>query len=293
MANEIVFNYTSGLTLYALLFDATGQIWNGSAFVAPGSTNWTDYDIALAEVATATGIYRATMPSVSAGAYTYTIRQRAGGAPAVTDAVVGSGALSWSGVAATYTAATYTTATTVKTYLGISGSGDDTLLGTLCSAAQSLIDAYTGRTFAADSDSTRYLDPTVCAEGLTLRIPWDLCAITSITSGGAAVASTEYVTQPRYSTPYYALELRVTATAQWTYTTDPADGVAITGRWAYSTTAPADIAQAATRLAAWLYRQKDAQTFDTTAQTDMGIITVPQGLPKDVIRLLAPYRRQL
>ena len=35
MANELVINYPTGATLYAMLFDATGQIWNGSAFAAP------------------------------------------------------------------------------------------------------------------------------------------------------------------------------------------------------------------------------------------------------------------
>ena len=33
MANELVINHPTGSTLYVQLFDATGQIWNGSAFV--------------------------------------------------------------------------------------------------------------------------------------------------------------------------------------------------------------------------------------------------------------------
>jgi len=57
MANELVIHYPTGATLYALLFDATGQVYNGSTFGAPGSASWTDYDIAMTEAATATGIY--------------------------------------------------------------------------------------------------------------------------------------------------------------------------------------------------------------------------------------------
>jgi hypothetical protein len=99
MANELILNYTAGATLYALLFDATGQIYNGATFEAPGSANWTNYDIALSEAATATGIYRGSMPAVAAGAYSYVVRKQAGGTPAVSDVVVGVGSLQWSGTA--------------------------------------------------------------------------------------------------------------------------------------------------------------------------------------------------
>ena len=70
MANELVLDYATGNTLYAMLFNASGQVWNGSAFAAPSSASWTDYDIAMAEVATATGIYRGSMPAVAVGFYT-------------------------------------------------------------------------------------------------------------------------------------------------------------------------------------------------------------------------------
>jgi hypothetical protein len=99
MANELLINYPTGATLYALLFDATGQVWNGSAFVAPGSAAWTDYDIAMSEVATATGLYRASMPAAAAGVYGWTVRKQAGGAPAVGDIAVGAGEIRWTGTA--------------------------------------------------------------------------------------------------------------------------------------------------------------------------------------------------
>ena len=37
------------------------------------------------------------------------------------------------------------------------------------------------------------------------------------------------------------------------------------------------------------YRQKDAQVFDVTAVPDAGVITVPQGIPADVKRILRSY----
>ena len=99
MANELVINHPTGATLYALLFDATGNVWNGSAFAAPGSASWTDYDIAMSEVATATGIYRASMPAAAAGAYGWVVRKQAGASPAVSDVAVGTGRIEWNGTA--------------------------------------------------------------------------------------------------------------------------------------------------------------------------------------------------
>ena len=182
----------------------------------------------------------------------------------------------------------YTNSAEVKRYLGIAASTDDALLGELIASAQSWLEGRTGRVFEASADGTRYVSMAY-VDGCTLRLPWDLCAITSVTSGGATVASTQYVTRPRYATPYYALELRETSAYTWTYATDPEDAVAIVGKWAYSVTAPKDIAQATKRLVGYLYRQKDAQVFDVTAQLDMGGITLPQGFPADVRQLIARY----
>jgi hypothetical protein len=44
-------------------------------------------------------------------------------------------------------------------------------------------------------------------------------------------------------------------------------------------------------LAGYYYRQKDAGVFDTTAIPDMGVIQVPQGIPRDVQLILNPYRK--
>lgn len=91
MANEITYHSAadSGNTVYAMLENTVGQVWNGSTFEAPASGNWGNYDIPMTEAATSTGIFRADMPGASAGTYSYTIRLQAGGSPAVTDAVLG------------------------------------------------------------------------------------------------------------------------------------------------------------------------------------------------------------
>lgn len=188
----------------------------------------------------------------------------------------------------------YTSAATVKSYLGIEGSGDDTLIGTLITAAQAWIDAYTGRTFEASADAERYFDCVAgVIEGRRLWLDRDLCSITTITNGDSTeVTSAQYVTRPRNDTPYYAIDLLSSAGIYWTYTDDVEDAITVDGKWAYSASAPSDVAQACTRLAAYLYQQKDAQVFDTTAMPEAGVITVPQGMPRDVKLMLAPYLRR-
>ena len=50
--------------------------------------------------------------------------------------------------------------------------------------------------------------------------------------------------------------------------------------------------RATVRLAAWLYKQKDSQIFDTTAYPELGVVEIPPGLPKDVAALLPWLRRK-
>ena len=186
----------------------------------------------------------------------------------------------------------YCAASDVKTYLGITGSGDDTLIGSLCTRAQAMVDAYTGRTFEASSNTDRKFDAIRDVKGQVLYLDADLASINSVTNGDATVVtSAQYVTEPRTATPYHALRILGSANIAWTYSTDPENAITVNGKWAYSTAAPADIVHATIRWAAYLYRAKDAQVFDVTASPELGIITVPQGIPADVQKILDPYRR--
>ena len=184
----------------------------------------------------------------------------------------------------------YTTAADVKTLLGISGSGDDTLLGVLVAAAQAAVDAYCNRTFEASTNTIRYFDaigPHI--EGAKLYLDRDLCAINSVTNGDAAVI-TAYVTLPANDTPYYALKLKTTSGTTWTYSTDWESAIAISGKWAYSTSAPANIVHATKLLAAFYYRQKDSPLQDVTA-IEAGVVIKPLAFPDAVRGILAGYRK--
>ena len=188
----------------------------------------------------------------------------------------------------------YTTLADLKEYLGISVATDDDLLTDFITRAQQAIDTHCLRTFEASGDTTKKLDAVEDVDGMTLyvRAAGDLCAITTVTNGdGTVLAATDYVTQPRSITPYYGLRLLASSGYAWTYSTDPENAISIAGRWAYSTTAPADIVQACARLAAWYYHQKD-NSADLDRPVIAGNATVlPARLPSDVLQMLAPYRR--
>lgn len=188
----------------------------------------------------------------------------------------------------------YATLAQVKAELGITATTDDTLFNDLIPEAKAAIDLDTGRTFEAAADSTRYFDADrdVCDDRRTLWLRDDLCAITTVTNGDSvAVSSTERVTEPRNTTPYYAIKLLSSSGKTWTYTDDAENAITIVGRWAYSTTPPAAITRACVRLVAYWYRLKDSQVFDVTADPESGQIIIPKGLPADVKRILDPYRR--
>lgn len=186
----------------------------------------------------------------------------------------------------------YATAADVRQYLGINSTVDDALLTALCARAQAAIEMYCGRLFEASDNTTRTFDAVGRhIDGVRLVFDRDLCSINSVTNGdGVAVAANEYVTLPRSDTPYYGIQLKTSAGKAWTYSTSWEGAIAISGKWAYSATAPADIVQAAIRLAAFYYRQKDAQLQDVTA-IEAGLVVRPIGMPADVQVLLRPYKR--
>lgn len=49
---------------------------------------------------------------------------------------------------------------------------------------------------------------------------------------------------------------------------------------------PYDVQLAVMRWAAYLYDQKDTGVYETSVIPDMGVVTVPQGIPKDVARVI-------
>lgn len=181
---------------------------------------------------------------------------------------------------------------TLKRYLGITSTNDDTLLTECITRAQALIDDHTARTFEAAADTTRTFDAVADVDGPLLFLDDDLCQITSVTNGdGVVVAANEYTTQPRNETPYHALRLLASAGKSWTYEDDHEDAISIVGRWAWSVTAPVAIQQATIRLASYIYRQKDTSNdLDRTVVVGNSTL-LPSELPSDLTQMLDYYRR--
>lgn len=107
MANEIQATYDSGSTLYALIFNAAGQVWRNNApqqFLAYVAGAIGVYDIPLSEIATNTGEYRADWPihaNMVEGIYSMVLFDQAGGSPVVVDdeRIGETGIMYWDGSA--------------------------------------------------------------------------------------------------------------------------------------------------------------------------------------------------
>ena len=184
-----------------------------------------------------------------------------------------------------------------------SDTADDALIAQLLTRAQALIETETRRLFEASADTTRYFSVLEDTDWMWLLLDHDLCAITSIDTGdGNVYATSDYhvsdgtllwVTEPANSTPIHAIKLLQSSGLVWTYTTDPENAIAVTGRWAYSTTAPADIVHATVRLAVWLYHQRDAGgEGDRPVITADGSVVLPSRLPADVADICSNYVRR-
>ena len=191
----------------------------------------------------------------------------------------------------------YCTVTQVKAYIdpdGQMGSGDDSLLSDLIDRAQKYIETATGRVFEVSAASERYFDALQDVDGRVLYLDYDLAAITSVTNGdGNTVSSNDYVTEPRNSTPYYALRLKTSTTTYWTYNDTPENAITVNGHWGYSQSPPADITQACIRLAAAMYRGRDVagDALDGATVSAEGIVIRPGAIPRYVSAVIRQYRR--
>jgi len=181
----------------------------------------------------------------------------------------------------------------VLTYGDIASSADDPLLLELIDRAQKIIEKHTARIFEASANTARTFDAVRDVEKRTLYLDQDLASLNSVTNGdGNAIATSVIVTEPRNRTPYFALTIRSDQTTSWTYNDYPENAISISGKWAYSTTAPDDIVQATVRLATFLYRQREShESLDRPLLTGDGVTILPVHLPADVLQLLKPYIR--
>lgn len=183
----------------------------------------------------------------------------------------------------------YTTINEARQYLGISAASvaDDALLNRLIHAATSAIDNYCRRHFEARA-GTRYYDASA-VDGQVLHLDADLLSVLLLRNGDedrTPFDSYQFRLLPLNDAPAQAILLD----SDYSWDTS-GDYIAVQGNWGYSAEPPAAIQQACLEYVAYLYRLKDAQTFDVTATPELGVITVPKGMPQSVAVKLAPYVR--
>ena len=184
----------------------------------------------------------------------------------------------------------YATTAQVKTYLGLTVSTDDTLLGTLLLSAQAMIERAAGRLFEADTATVRYFTlADLDRDSGVLWLNGDLCTLTGVTNGdGTTVATGDVQTLPINTPPWYGLRINP-AVGTFTSGHTTAERIAITGKWSYSASAPADIVQATIRMTAFLYRARE-NGGDTDRTVFAGNATLsPQALPADVQAVVRAY----
>ena len=182
-----------------------------------------------------------------------------------------------------------------KLYKGIyaTETGEDTLLAALLTRTTKSIETHCSRIFKAETD-TRYFESGALADdGVTLWMDRDLLSVTELLNGDSdetEIESTEYwLVDRNYGPPYYGIRLKSASDDYWQWDTDY--WVSVTGTWGYSTNPPEDVKHACIRWADYLYTQVDAGVFDVTVFPESGVVTTPQGIPRDVRLLLEPYRR--
>ncbi len=140
MGNELKHLHdTTGSTLYAVVFNAAGQIWDTTgtpAFEALTTAAWAngDYDVALSAVDSSRW-YLGTFPAtIAAGDYTLAIYEQVGGSPAFTDTLLATTMMSWNGSAEV-------DATAIDTLTKAGGDGDLAAIKTAADAIDALTKA--------------------------------------------------------------------------------------------------------------------------------------------------------
>jgi len=102
MANELKVSFAAGKTLYAIVFNSVGQVWNTGtvAFESYVTANITSYPVALTNLGVASSFYEGNFPvAITAGIYDIVAKQQLGGSAAESDPTIATeDGFSWNGV---------------------------------------------------------------------------------------------------------------------------------------------------------------------------------------------------
>jgi len=179
----------------------------------------------------------------------------------------------------------YCSVASLKSYRDIAAGTKDSLLSDMINAAEQYIDTATKRHFRIKKVSWRLFDPVADVESDTLLLDYDMVKDSWIVNGdGSTVAVADRILLTRNSPPYWGIKLR---RGSWKTSGD----IRVRAWWGYSRKAPQDIVQATRRLAAYLFAQKDSQVFEVASFYEGGILTIPEGVPAFVQKVINKYTR--
>lgn len=188
----------------------------------------------------------------------------------------------------------YATLSEYKAYHTVDSTDatDDGVIEDIIEAASRHIDAQSGRTFYARTETRFFSIPN----GRELRFDDDLLTITTLTNGDdTTIAATEYNLLPRNVSPKYGLKLKESASISWYPDSDSNYEyvISIAGTWGYAATRPDDINLACLEIARVLYGRRSGESVSNIARvTAAGVVLVPQGTPAWVVDVIGRYRRR-
>lgn len=189
----------------------------------------------------------------------------------------------------------YPVNTDLKTYLSISGSGDDAFLTTVINGAIDFCEDYTGRVFVA-GNATRYFPvelPYVDASGRVLWLRDDLVTISSLVVGGVTIPGADYfLTSITGIAPYRRLKLYGGSSYRLT-NSDGKTPIAVTGAWGYSADVPASVRLAMLQLGAYYYRSRSTGPGGAVSVGSRrgGVVIEASEVPENILDALIPYEK--
>lgn len=183
----------------------------------------------------------------------------------------------------------YPTLTNLKTFLGISGSGEDGRLQFALDAAQSFVERSTHRVFVAAS-ADKYFDQGFIREGgRLLALHRDFTSVSAVVNGDG-VAVTQYYVLGQ-DAPYYAIRLDDDVVTPF-YVGSDGTRVKVTAVWGFSTACPDDVFEAIMLAAQQFYNASQEGVGGVVGfRASSGVGIAPGTLHWFVQDVIVKYRR--
>lgn len=195
----------------------------------------------------------------------------------------------------------YTTLAAVKSQIGIGRNGtannvDDDLISLYVTQASQMIDTECMRSFSGTVGTLFYDAAYPVVENNILYFNQDWLGVDAISNGtNGTINPANYRLLPPQTSPKYGLQLLNKAGLTWQVGNDGyvQNAICVIGTTGYctDTNRPADITLAATKLAAWLYQNRDND--GSTVQIADGAIAIPASAPTFVLRTISKYVRRV